>query len=87
MSDRLFTTPLLSIKDKREILKRISKGIVKPEEDFPTGQQLVEMWAEDESDAQCLRMFFPDTNKRIKKVDFERRVILSNAMHVTLDIT
>lgn len=76
----------LSPKNKREILKRIAKGEVRPE-DLSTGETTVEMWAEDENDPWYVRMFWPDNNKRIKKVDHERRSILLRSTRVTLNIS
>jgi hypothetical protein len=75
----------LSAEEMRQILKRISKGEVRPE-DLSTGEPVVEMWAEDQSDPQYLRMFYPENNKRIKKEDAERRAILARHLRVTLNI-
>jgi hypothetical protein len=76
----------LSAKEKREILKRIAKGDVRPE-DLSTGENKVEMWAEDESDPAYMRMFHPDNNKRIKKKDLDRRGAMLRHTCVTLNLS
>jgi hypothetical protein len=76
----------LSISEKRKLLKKIMKGEVRLEDLHKEQDYTVEMWVEDESDPEYLRMFHPENNKRIKKVDLNRRAILSGSMRVTLDI-
>lgn len=75
----------LSIEQKREILKRIAKGDVRPEH-FSTGEISTELWVIDESDPEFMRITYPDNDKRMRKEDYDRRAVLLKQTRITIVI-